>query len=74
MQDITLYHTHSDCKSTFMMAVVMKARKLDKLFEREGGESQVFKQNYVSTCTVSQHQDLGTGQLAQVTDTYLPLT
>jgi hypothetical protein len=47
-----------------MMAVVMKATKLDQLFEREGGVSQVLKKNYVIACTVSQHQDLGTGQLA----------
>jgi len=47
-----------------MMAVVMEATKLDQLFEREGGVSQVFKKCYVSTYTVPQHQDLGTGQLA----------
>jgi hypothetical protein len=46
------------------MAVVMKAIKLDALFEREGGVSQVFRKNYVSAYTVSQHQDLGTGKLA----------
>jgi len=46
------------------MAVVMKATKLDKLFEREGRVSQVFKKNYVSAHTVSRYRDLGTGQLA----------
>jgi len=46
-----------------MMAVVMKARKLDELFEREGGVSQVFKKNYISAYTVSKHRDLGTVQL-----------
>ena len=56
------------------MAVVMKATKLDELFGREGGVSQVFKKNYISTYTVSQHRDLGTGQQAKVTDTDLPLT
>ena len=43
--DITLYYIHSDCKSTYMIAVVMKATKLDQLFEREGGVSQVIKKN-----------------------------
>jgi len=47
-----------------MIALVMKATKLDQLFEREGGVSQVFKKNYVSAYTISQHRDLGTGQLA----------
>ena len=46
------------------MAVVIEARKLDQLFEREGGVRQVFKKSYVSTYTVPQQQDLGTGQLA----------
>ena len=46
------------------MTVVMKATKLDQLFERKGGVSQVFKKNYVSTHTASQHRHLGTGQLA----------
>jgi len=46
-----------------MMALVMKATKLDQLFEREGGVRQVLKKSYVSAYTVSQHWDLGTGQL-----------
>jgi hypothetical protein len=37
------------------MAVVMKTTKLDELFEREGGVSQVYKKNYISAYTVSQH-------------------
>jgi len=63
IQDITLYYIYSDCKITLMMAVVMKARKLDELFEREGGVRQVFKKDYVSAYTASQHRDVGTRQL-----------
>ena len=64
IQQITFYYIHSGSKTALMMAVVMKATKLDQLFEREGGVSQVLKKNYVSAYTVPQHQDLGTGQLA----------
>jgi len=45
IQDITLYYIHSDRKITLIMTVVMKEKKLDKPFEREGGVSQVFKKN-----------------------------
>jgi hypothetical protein len=45
IQAITLYYIHSDCKITLKMAVVMKATKLNQLFEREGGVSQVIKKN-----------------------------
>jgi hypothetical protein len=64
IQDITLYYIHSDRKITLIMTVVMKEKKLDKPFEREGGVSQVFKKSYLSAYTVSKHRDLGTGQLA----------